>query len=84
MSFLQEIVLHEIREYLTGIWLSFYYFFFNLFLFFLLEQKETKIQGERPTPIYPAESSQNGGSHSFAKISRTITNVCRNVKNIFL
>jgi hypothetical protein len=34
--------------------------------FFLLEQKETKIQGERPTPISPAKSSQCGGSHSFA------------------
>jgi hypothetical protein len=51
--------------------------FFALLIFFLLEQKETKIQGERPTSIYPAISSQNGGSLSFAKNNRTITNVCR-------
>jgi hypothetical protein len=30
----------------------------------LLEQKETKIQGERPTPICPAKAQLNGGSHS--------------------
>jgi len=46
----------------------------------LLEQKETKIQGNSPTPIYPAEASLNGGSHRIAKISRTITNVCSSVK----
>lgn len=38
-----------------------------IFTFFLLGKKETKTQGERPTAIYPAKSSQNGGSLSFAK-----------------
>jgi len=42
----------------------------------LLEQKETKIQDNSPTNIYPAETSQNVGSHRIAKISRTITSVC--------
>jgi hypothetical protein len=42
----------------------------------LLEQKETKIQGNSPTSIYPAGATQNGGSHRIAKTSRTITNVC--------
>jgi hypothetical protein len=41
----------------------------------LLEQKETKIQDETPTSISPAQICPNGGSHRFAKISRTITNV---------
>ncbi|MBK8367572.1 MAG: hypothetical protein IPL10_09190 [Bacteroidetes bacterium] len=48
----------------------------NLSLFFFLEEKETKIQGERPTTICPAVPKLNGGSLSFAKSSRTITNVC--------
>ncbi|MES2761848.1 MAG: hypothetical protein V4677_06565 [Bacteroidota bacterium] len=51
----------------------------HLPFFFLLEQKETKIQGERPTSIYPAVAPQNGGSLSFAKSNRTITNVCSDV-----
>jgi hypothetical protein len=54
-----------------------------LFIFFLLEQKETKSQGKRPTPIGPGMPSQNGGSLSFAKISRTITNVCSNSIHIY-
>jgi hypothetical protein len=46
----------------------------------LLEQKETKIQGERPFDIFraqgcPGNGVKNDGSLSFAKISRTITNV---------
>jgi len=51
-------------------------------MFFLLEQKEPKIQGERPTPILfslekPSQyHRKNCSSLSFAKISRTITNVC--------
>jgi hypothetical protein len=62
-------------------------------LFFFLEKKEPKIQGERPTPIFFSleKSSQchrkNWSTHllaqsllrfvllSFAKASRTITNV---------
>jgi hypothetical protein len=52
-------------------------------LFFLLKQKESKIQGKRPTSICPETPSQNGGSLSFAKISRTITNVCSNSIHIF-
>jgi hypothetical protein len=31
------------------------------FLFFLLEQKETKIQGERPTSIFRAQCCQGNG-----------------------
>jgi len=50
----------------------------------LLEQKETKIQGNSPTTIYPSEASPNGGSLRIAKSIRTITNVCRAYKsNIF-
>jgi hypothetical protein len=50
----------------------------------LLEQKETKTQGNSPTTIYPAEASLNGGSLRIAKSSRTITNVCRAYKsNVF-
>jgi hypothetical protein len=43
--------------------------------FFFLDEKETKSQDERPTPIFPAKASLNGGSLSFAKINRTITNI---------
>ncbi|MES2513339.1 MAG: hypothetical protein V4580_04315 [Bacteroidota bacterium] len=50
--------------------------FFSLSLFFFLEEKETKIQGNSPTPICPVAPSQNGSPHRIAKISRTITNVC--------
>ncbi|MES2515847.1 MAG: hypothetical protein V4580_16960 [Bacteroidota bacterium] len=47
--------------------------------FFFLDEKESKNQGKRPTPICPAMASPNGGSLSFAKSSRTITNVCSGV-----
>jgi len=56
-------------------------FFWLFSFFFLLEQKETKIQGERPISILFSlkKSSQyrrkNCNSLSFAKNSRTITNV---------
>jgi hypothetical protein len=39
----------------------------RVFFFFLLEQKETKIQDNSPTTIYPAKASRNGGSHRIAK-----------------
>jgi hypothetical protein len=50
-----------------------------IFFFFLLEQKETKIQDNSPTSIYPAEAFLNGGSLRIAKASHTITNVCRDL-----
>jgi len=59
------------------------------FTFFFLEKKEPKIQGERPTPILfshkepPQFHRKNCSSLSFAKISRTITNVCDNLLNTF-
>ena len=56
-------------------------------MFFFLEKKEPKIQGERPTSINPAEAFQNSGSLSFAKTNRTITNVCSSLlcnKNVSL
>jgi hypothetical protein len=60
-------------------------------VFFFLDEKELRQlcstqlseqvrgHGKRPTPICPKGPSQNGGSLSFAKISRTITNVCSGV-----
>jgi hypothetical protein len=50
--------------------------------FFLDEKSNQKNQGKRPTPICPGMPSPNGGSLSFAKISRTITNVCIGVYDI--
>jgi len=41
----------------------------------LLEQKETKIQGNSPTTICPALAPQKGGSLRIAKASRTPTKV---------
>jgi hypothetical protein len=54
------------------------YFSFSFFL----KKKETKIQGETPTPILfphkkPAQyHRKNCSSLRFAKSNRTITNVC--------
>jgi hypothetical protein len=51
-------------------------------MFFLLGKKEPKTQDETPTPILfsqeePTQFHQkNWSSHRFAKINRTITNVC--------
>jgi hypothetical protein len=48
---------------------------YNFFIFFLLEQKETKIQGETPTAICPAECLIEWRFAPFRQNSRTITNV---------
>ena len=52
----------------------------SIIIFFFLDEKETKSQGNSPTTIYPVVASRNGGSLRIAKISRTITNVCGSVK----
>jgi hypothetical protein len=46
------------------------------FLFFLLEQKETKIQGERPTSIFRAQGCAGNGvktwSHSDSSLKSSL------------
>jgi hypothetical protein len=65
--------LRSVTEYLKRSFLSL------LSLFSLMKKVTKKNQGKRPTPICPEGPSQNGGSPSFAKINRTITNVCSGV-----
>jgi hypothetical protein len=49
-----------------------------LFIFFFLDEKETKSHGHSPTPVFPAPAFPGNGvknsiSHRMAKVCRTFT-----------